>query len=189
MMDLDSIIAAKGPQEQSCYILLDPTLREKRKRLEQELKQAKAYDAKHNERDTAPAVQKRIEEVDEEIADTRQRFVFRSIGRKSYGALLDEYKPRKGNEDDEEAGFNIDEFPPRLIALSSHDPKISLDQARKIWDEWSDAETTMLLGAAILANKEVVDVPFTNDGLPMGTRSIATPSATAMTEDSPTQSS
>jgi hypothetical protein len=186
-----AILAAKKPNRKTTHILLDPELKDQRALLLADLKRAEKYDEKHNERDTAPPILEAIEALDEKIAEQRQAFTFQSIGRKPYGALLDEYKPREGDEDDEEYGFNADEFPPRIIALSSYEPKITLETAREIWDgdDWSDAETTLLLGAAIIANKEIVDVPFTNDGLPMGTRSTATPSNTATTEASPTPSS
>ncbi len=185
------ILELKQPQRQTTHIMLKPELEEVRTQLLKEMVKAERYDENHNEKDTAPKIQAQLEAVEKEIGETRQTFVFQSIGRKPYSALLDEYKPRPDDEDDKELGFNAEEFPPRLIALSSHEPEISLKVAREIWDGdlWSDAETTMLLGAAILANKEIVDVPFTNDGLPMGTRSTASPSNTATTEVSPTPSS
>lgn len=188
---LEQILKAKKPQRQTVYILLDPSLEEARKGLLKQIKIAEKHDQWNNEKDTAPPLQRTLDALEEKIAEARQPFVFQAIGRKSYSALLDEYKPRDGDPDDKEYGFNAAEFPPRLIALSSHDPPITLDQAREIWDgdDWSDAETTALVAAAILANKEIVDVPFTNDGLPMGTRSTATPSNTATTKDSPTPSS
>lgn len=188
---LAEILKAKTPQQQTCHVLLRPELEEERTALLKQLTRAKKYDEWHNEKDTAPVVEAKIEKVEEEIAANRQPFVFQSIGRKPYSALLDEYKPRDENPDDKDLGFNADEFPPRLIALSSFDPKISLDQAREIWDgdNWSDAETTLLLASAVLANKEIVDVPFTNDGLPMGTRSTGSPSSSVTTEESPTPSS
>ncbi len=187
----EQIQAAKKPQRQTVFILLDPGLEEDRSQLLKEITRAEKYDKWNNEKDTAPAVQARLDAVEEAIGEARQPFVFQSMGRKSYSALLDEYKPREGDEDDKELGANSDEFPPRLIALSSHSPKMTLDQAREIWDgdDWSDAETTALVTGALLANKELVDVPFTNDGLPMGTRSTASPSSIATTEDSPTPSS
>lgn len=188
---LEQILKAKSPQRQTTHILLNPGLEEDRAELLKQLVRAKKYDEWNNERDTAIPIQAKLEEVEEEIAEARQPFVFQSIGRKAYSALLDEFKPRDGNAEDKDVGFNVEEFPAHLIALSSHDPEISLKQAREIWDsdDWSDAETTQLLAAAVVANKEIVDVPFTNDGLPMGTRSTASPSNTATTEDSPTQSS
>ena len=183
---IDEIMARKRQQVQTVYLLLEPELEEQRQALVKELAKAEAYDKWHNERDTAPGIKERIREIEERIAESRQPFVFKSIGRSAYAALLDEFKPRDGNEDDDELGFNADEFPPRLIALSSHEPEISLEDAYKIWNEWSDAETTQLLSGAILANKEVVDVPFTIDGLPIASLSTGTPSPIATTEDSNT---
>lgn len=189
VLDIKDLIKAKTAPKQTCYILLNPELEERRAELQRDLAKAENYDEWHNEKDLAPAIKQQIEEIDKEIAASRVPFVFQSMGRRAYSALLDEFKPREGNEDDADAGFDIDEFPPRLISLSSYSPKIPLEEARVIWDEWSDAETTLILGSAVLANKEVVDVPFTHDGLPMGTRSTVKPSPTATPKDSPTQSS
>ncbi len=188
---LAEILKAKSPQRQTTYVLLNPGLEEDRSILLHQITRAEKYDKWHNEKDTAPALQEKLEEIEQAIADARQPFVFQSIGRKAWSVLLDEFKPREGNADDEDLGFNAEEFPVHLIALSSHDPPITLEQSQEIWDsdDWSDAETTLLLTAAVLANKEIVDVPFTNDGLPMGTRSTASPSNTVTTEDSATPSS
>ena len=188
---LAEILKAKTPQRQTTHILLNPGLEEEHTSLLTRIKRAEKYDELHNERDTAPPLQAKLEEVEAAIAEARQPFVFQSIGRRAWSALLDENKPRDENEDDEEAGFDVDTFPVRLIALSSFDPLITLEQSQEIWDsdDWSDAETTLLLAAAMVANREIVDVPFTNDGLPMGTRSTGTPSNTVTTEDSATPSS
>lgn len=186
---IEEILAAKQPQVQTAHVLLDPSLEEERTRLLKALGKAEAFDKLHNERDTAPAIRSQIEVVEKKIADTRIAFRFQSIGRKAWGALLDEWKPREDNPDDEEAGFNIDEFPPRLLALSAIEPKITLDQAYTIWSEWSDAEATVLLAAAMLANREVVDVPFTSDGIAMEALSTETGSAIPSTKGSHTPSS
>ncbi len=188
---LAEILKAKSPQRQTTHILLNPGLEEEHTSLLMQIARAEKYDELHNERDTAPSLKAKLEEVEEAIAEARQPFVFQSIGRRAWSALLDENKPREDHEDDKEAGFDVDKFPVRLIAVSSYNPKITLDRSQEIWDsdDWSDAETTLLLTAAIVANKEIVDVPFTNDGLPMGTRSTASPSNTVTTEDSLTPSS
>lgn len=190
VLDIQDLIKAKTSAKQTTHVLLDPGLEEERTAIIKELARAKsADDASNSFKVTAPAVQERLDKLEAKIAETRVPFVFQSIGRRAYDALLDENKPRPDHEDDKDLGFNEEEFPPRLIALSSYEPEINLEQARTIWDDWSSAETTLLFGAAVLANKEVVDVPFTNDGLPMGTLNIGTPSSTAMTEESPTPSS
>lgn len=184
------VFERKKDNTQRVHILLDPDLREELKDLEAELATAEKYDDEHNNaRKKTPAVEKRIAELEDRIADSRVTFKFRSIGREGYAMLLDEYKPREGNEDDEDLGFDVDEFPPRLLALSAVSPALTLEDAYKIWSEWSDSETTILIAAAVTANKELVDIPFTRAGTRMGTFSTESPSTTPQGEESPTPTS
>lgn len=169
---IEDILGRKQPTTKIAWILLKPALKDELAELTASFTEAETYDRTHNEADTAPDIRTAIERLESTIADNRVKFVFQSIGRAAYSTLLDENKPRKGNADDKDVGFHRDEFPPRLLSLCCVEPTMSLAQAFAIWngDEWSDADTTMLLGAAILANKEYVDVPFTKTGTSMATR-------------------
>ncbi len=180
----------KKDNTQRVPVLLDPDLREELKDLEAELATAVKYDDEHtNARRKATPVEKRLTELEERIAESRVVFKFRSIGREAYSLLLDEWKPREDNEDDADYGFDATEFPPRLLALSAVSPELTLDDARKIWNEWSESETTLLIVGAVTANKELVDIPFTRAGTRMGTLSTVGLSTIPQGEDSPTPSS
>jgi hypothetical protein len=177
----------KKENTQTATILLDPDLREELNDLTDELTKAKAHDEKSNDhRKATPKVEKQIEEFEERVSEARVKFKFRAIGREAYSLLLDEWKPRTDNTEDEDYGFNAAEFPPRLLALSAIQPELTLKDAQRIWAEWSDSETTLLIVAAVTANKELVDIPFTRAGTKMGTFSTESPSTTQPVEESPT---
>ncbi len=189
-LTIEDVFDRKKDNTQRVPILLDPDLREQLKDLEAELADAEQYDNEHTEaRKKAPAVEKLLDKLEVVIADSRVTFKFKSIGREAYSKLLDEFKPREDNEDDEDVGFDIDEFPPHLLALSAVEPPLTLVAAYKVWNEFSDSETTLLVAGALTANKELVDIPFTRSGTRMGTFSTASPSTTAQDTDSPTPSS
>ncbi len=193
-MDIKDVLKRKIASTEVAWILMDPTLQDRRDELDTELSAARIYDKRHTDAvKRADEVEKKIDDVDLEIAESRVPFKFASIGRENYSKLIDENKPREGNTMDQDVGFNADEFPPRLLALSAVDPKMDLDDARQIWDggegQWSDGETTKLLLTAIKANKEVVDVPFTRLGSRMETLSIGTELPIPETSESHTQSS
>ena len=180
----------KKDNTQSVRILLDPGLKDELRDLERDLADAVKYDDEHtNARKRAPKVEKLLDELEVRIAEHRVTFKFQSIGREPYALLLDEYKPREDNEFDEELGFNSDEFPPHLLALSAVEPEMELADAVRIWNEWSDSETFLLITAAVTANKELVDVPFTRAGIRTGTLSTGKASTTSPVEESPTPNS
>ena len=183
---VEDILGRKQPTTKTAWILLRPELKDELAELIIVLTAAETYDRIHNEADTALAIRATIEGLEVDIADNRESFQFQSIGREAYSKLLDENKPRKGHDEDKNIGFNIDEFPPRLLSLCCVQPEMSLAQASTIWNEWSDADTTTLLGAAILCNKEYVDVPFTRTGINMATLTTGSQSNIVPAEESDT---
>ncbi len=191
-MDITEIIAGKVPHRETAWVLLDGELETIHTLLLADLEKAQALDKKTTDRNTAPAIEEKIEGVEDQIRESRVPFIFEAVGREVYGKLLDEYKPRDDEshkELDEEVGFNVDEFPPRLFALAAFDPKMELEDARLIWNTWSDAETTLLLAMAVKANRQTVDVPFTLTGSSMGTRFTGRESSTPAPTGSPSPAS
>ena len=191
-MDIQEILRTKIPHRETAWVLLDGDLETKHVLLLADLETAKAVDEKTTEPNTAHLVEKEIGGVEDAIRESRVPFIFEAVGREVYGKLLDEYKPRDDEshkELDEEVGFNVDEFPPRLFALAAFDPKMELEDARLIWNTWSDAETTLLLAMAVKANRQTVDVPFTLTGSSMGTRFTGRESSTPAPTESPSPAS
>lgn len=187
-MNIDDLLAKVKQREQVVPVLADPSLLEDRAAIEQELREARAYDRLHNEKDTAPAVEKKLAKMDEKIESETIWFRFRGLPRREYLTLLTTFPPREGNLMDRRTGFDSDEFPPHLLAACAVDPELSVEQARTIWEEWSDAMTTELVNAAVAVNREVVDVPFTRPASKRTTPKESSGS-TQPTTESPTPSS
>jgi hypothetical protein len=150
-----------------------------------------AYDANHNENDTAPAVQDEIDALLEASRDTEVVFVFKAIGAPNYDALL--LLPE--NQPSEElrkqgADFNPDHFPAALVAASCIDPEMTLEEALTIYNDpaWNGAELQKLFFGALEVNTELADIPLskgdTSEMLSSRLNSII-----AMTKESPTPSS
>lgn len=93
------------------------------------------------------------------------KFWFKPIGRATYDALLLKHPP---SDEQRYQGLDADleNFAPKLIAASSDDPKITVDEAHEIWDdpEWSPAECEKLYHAARNANLETPDIPLSAKG-------------------------
>lgn len=193
MADIEEILAAKKPRHETAWILVDPDLQAKHQDLVDRLDEAKDAEKGREKgwRTEVPRLEAELDQLEAEIAAQRHPFQFKSLGRTKYGALLDEFPPREGNRTDRLTGFDSDEFPPALLAASAVDPEMTVAHAKEIWggEDWSDAETTRLFQAALKAQKELVDVPFTRNGSAMETSSTGKSSSTPQTTDSPTQSS
>jgi len=88
--------------------------------------------------------------------------LFRALGAKAYDDLLAEHPPTK--KDKEDGGvWNGDTFPPALIAASSMDPKISVEEATEVWTspDWSRGELYDMFSRLVRLNQEGLDIPFT----------------------------
>lgn len=105
------------------------------------------------------------EEVDAlrpEVAEAERVIRFKALGNKTYEALrgMAQHQPtpkqRKDARDNGigELSHNPETFPPALIAASSVAPKMSLDDATKLWesDNYSSGELALLFMTAQSVN-------------------------------------
>lgn len=114
---------------------------------------------------------KRFEAAKKRAQETALVFKFRSIGRKKYEALLDKHQPteeqieefesRGGKRD--QLSFNPDTFPLALIAASSFEPEMTIDDVKELWDsdaDWNTSELALLFEKAYEANtaKRILDL-------------------------------
>lgn len=91
-----------------------------------------------------------LEAQNEEVVWCR----FRSIGRKAYDRLIDEHPPTdKQKEEAAEAGnpapYNGETFAPALVAASCVEPKMTVEDAKEIFEEWNQSESFSLFMAAM----------------------------------------
>lgn len=153
----------KKPVTKRVTIQLDGELATEIALMREKYQAARDYDRTSNENDTAPSIEKQINELIEDSRITEYTFVFQSIGRPNYDKLvsLPEHKPTKEQKRDN-ATFNADTFPPALIAASCVDPELSLEEAKDMFNDpsWNGAELANLFVGALEANTETGDIPL-----------------------------
>src|ERR1035437_5077976 len=90
-------------------------------------------------------------------------FVFKSIGRPRWDALLDEH-PATSKQRDElrkqgvtgDLNYNADTFPQALVAASLTDPALTEDEVNDMFnsEEWNSGELTGLFETALMVNQQ-----------------------------------
>ena len=161
------IKALKKPNEVSVEIILDPELTRALAELERRLAIAERRDQKENRNPEAPTLRKEIEALKENIEDSKVEFVFKDPGRKAFEELVDACPPSADDKKEaKELGLNSpswnpETFVPGLIALASHDPEITLEEAQDLYDTWGRGDVEALFNTALQACLEQASVPFT----------------------------
>lgn len=164
------IKALKRPNEVSVEIILNPELTRSLEELERRKAKAERDDQKFNRAPQAPKLQKEIEEILAEIEDAKVEFIFKDPGRKEFEALVDACPPTKEQKEEAKAngqsapGWDSETFVPGLLALASHEPELTLDDATEIYDQWGRGDVEALFNTALQACLEQASVPFTKRG-------------------------
>ena len=168
-------------------VLLDNELGTRITQLRKDYMRQSRADKKLNETNKAPAILKQIEALEEEAREVTVTFSFRDLGRKRFEDL---WKACPPTEDQKEKGYewDPDEFSPLIIAESSVEPKLTLEEAKELYDTWSTAEAEMLAMTAINANMGVNSIPLSGTGTG-DPASSGLSLITAPIEESPTGSS
>lgn len=156
-MDIKKILGEKRRRTRTVYILLDDSLATERDQLIIEAGIAERQDAWQNRKPEAPALQERIRDLDVKIAESRVPFVFGAMPRTRWVELDEEFTGDDGELD-------VEGFGPHLLAESSVDPVMTLEDVAEMWDTWSAAETEQLYIAAYRVNREVRGIPFIDAG-------------------------
>ena len=164
-----SIIRDKQPNTKTVDIVLDSDLANEIQLLEQE----KAQMQNRRGRSLADGIgplETKLDALYEKAAEGAATFTFRDPGRKPFDDLVLEHRPTQEQKDRviELGGgileFNLDTFPPALMALTASDPKMTLKQAETIFDEWGSGDAETLFAAALLVCKERTSIPLSRNG-------------------------
>lgn len=109
-----------------------------------------------------------LERLTEANLDNIVEFTFKSIGRKGFEEILEEYpataaqKRDAKREGNEEPGFDIDTFPPALLAAALVSPSLTADDIADMWDsdDWNHAELMVLFLSAMEVNQQrkIIDI-------------------------------
>jgi hypothetical protein len=99
----------------------------------------------------------------EEMVFGDLRLKFQAVSSKTYDDLVAAHPPLEG---DTESAWNGDTFAPALLAASSLEPKLSVEQATQVWesDAWSRGELMDMFSRVVKLNVAGLDTPFGNDG-------------------------
>lgn len=114
-----------------------------------------------------------LDQLRDRLRPTIITFKFQAIGRKSYDRLIEKYPPTevqiekyeaekqkardKGDEvPDADLEWDMDLFPPAIVAASSYDPQITLEEALEMFDDdpqWNGTELASIYGEALRVNQ------------------------------------
>ncbi len=165
MTTASEYLQRKRPNEATCDVLLNPALATEHARLRAEITDAEAEATRTNDRTptiTAARLKERLAELETNIRAETVTFRFQGCGTLRFREMLDECPP---TPIDNRSGLDYEaaKFGPLLIAECAAEPTFTLDEARKLWAEWTDAEVSRVFNTAMAANRVVRDVPFTRD--------------------------
>ena len=169
--DFEAIMAEKKPATETVPLCMDYGLviaRDKAARLSISADREERRDADdEDKRAVAAALRLDLADAEELVVAASRDFSFESIGRQAYEELQRVHAPSKKQVDDfkEELGklglpktstlqYNPDKFPPALISSCSLSPKMTFQQAERLWNSTSftRAELAKLFQAAVDVN-------------------------------------
>lgn len=194
MVSFKEIQALKKPNETSIELVLEPDLTRTLAELYRRHSIEESRDKKLNRAALAPAIQKEIDALTDRIESAKVAFSFKDPGRKAFEDLIEACPPteeeKKVSKDHGQPPptWGTDTFVPGLLAMASLEPKLTLDDAREIYDEWGRGDVEALFNCALQACMETASIPFTRrdtDEILASVRSLIT----QQSEESPTDTS
>jgi hypothetical protein len=163
----EDIQRLKKPNENSVELIANPELTRSMEELVRRHTTEKRRDDKENRPPKAPAIQKEIDLLTEEIENSKITFTFRDPGRQQFDKLVDSCPPTDHDKKvakeagQGQPGWNPEAFVPGLLSLAAIKPKLTLDNALAIYNEWGRGDVEALFNAALQACLEQASVPFT----------------------------
>lgn len=166
---ISDILRDKKPNSKTVDIILDSDLAGEIQLKEQELAQMRMKKGRSLADGIGP-LETQLDDLYEKAADIAVTFTFTDIGRRVFDELVLSHSPTKQQKDRmAELGggileFNIDTFPPALLAATSSDPELTLEEATEIFDTWGSGDAEVLFSTALLVCKERQSVPLSKRG-------------------------
>lgn len=134
--------------------------------LEEELRQVRKDDAMSNREPEAPAIARKIQEIESEAHEDEVLFKFKALGRGPFARLMAEHPPTAEQQaaagSDIHLPYNVDTYPPALYAASCIEPVElagNLEEWTEIHEEWSVGQNSNLWRACNAANAGVAEIP------------------------------
>lgn len=169
--DISEIIRRKKPNEKQVEILLEPVLKSAIEEKEKEVDRAMRLERsgrKSIDQKAASTLQEELDAMLEEARENSVIFHFRDIGRKNLDQLVLKYPPTeeqkalwKAEGNQGTLGYNLETFPPALIAACCIDPVMTYEEAVTICEEWGGGDIeTLFYAGAMAACKERTSIPL-----------------------------
>lgn len=123
--------------------------------LEDLLERARRVDEASGAPPTAPDVAKRLQEAEQQAADSRVRFVLDAVPHRTYQALRREHPPTKEQieqaaQHDDIPAFDPDTFAPALVYAQLTEPRPdSREEFDEFWAALSDGQVAQVWSAAL----------------------------------------
>lgn len=119
-----------------------------------------AEDRKYNRDPEAPALATEIEALEAEVEAAKVPFKFEAVGHRQWSDLLVKYPPSQEQlKDKPRLDFDPEKFPVAAIAASCVEPKMTLEQAKRLEKALNEAQFQELWDACIDANWGGLEAP------------------------------
>lgn len=172
----EQVRARKRPARASVLIVLDPDAADAIDRAEGEVNAARlglsfavsGTDAHREAQARLDRAEWALTEAKDAARPATTEFVFEALSRPFYDELIDQHpasdeqKANAKREGRMPPNYNVDSFPPALVAATLVSPKMTLDDAKELWSDpnWSPAELVDLFAAArdVCERRRIVDL-------------------------------
>lgn len=174
---VSDILARRRPAEETVRLLLDGDLRRSVDELRRRVREAKRREILEGAGlgSELPGLERALAEAEAAADSESETFVFRAVGRRRLEELKAECPPSADQLDRwrEQAKqnpflnppeFDPERLAPLLIAASAADPAMTVEEARRLWDELSDGEAAALFEGAWRVNEEASTRPTFGTG-------------------------
>lgn len=179
MSKVGEILSGRTPRTKTIRLILDGQATDELEAARTELRNAKRLDKEAEETGSetlstaslVPEAELRYQEIEGKILADSRVFTFKAIGRKKLATIRAEHPPSeeqwmiyrersKANPLVQPPTFDSDGIAPELIQAALVDPKLTLEEARELWDELSDGEAAQLYDAAWEVCMEAASIPL-----------------------------
>jgi hypothetical protein len=156
--DLDAWLDDYRPYVSTVKVCGRADLVAEHERLNADLIAAVAADKDMLASERVAAAKATVKAVEAEIEASERTFTFQGLGQREWQDLKRQHPP---TEEQRERGHdsNMETYAPALIAATSLDPKISVEQATRLLERLPIAEAEKLYEAALNANGQVAGPP------------------------------
>lgn len=141
------LLAEIQPQlrEGGARICLRPDLIDEFMDAEQALAEAQVADASNKRLGSGSSAKtrklaQRVREIEEQVAATEVRFVFRAIPKARYSVIVEEHPPREKNYFDLSVGYNREAVDDELVRVCLIDPEFDEESWQKFLDVCNPSE-------------------------------------------------